>query len=247
MLQTWAAILSRRPSFLSNGEWKTIPWSLRTTEKDLTQHLFDEMLEIPKMLWYSDLYRQSPEGPEKLELRQMALLLANEIKSGLEQWKCKWLDRTNWRRPHEKILSRIDPDLPMLRYQHPDHPTGFFELPALVYPNGAIFAATCNYNAAMLIIYDTCRTLGGLEDRSAQLSVAREICQSMSYFLMYLPSSMMGRIAFAIVAAYDTLPEGAAEREYLKKVFHSCNGGTWRQFEDFVCELSALRRHLNEE
>lgn len=196
------------------------------------------MLDIPLMLWYYDKYQHSSETVERSALHKTASKIAKQIQAGLSTWKSEWLDRATWRRPHEQTLEQLDSDLPIFRYPNPNDPTQNIEPTPLVYPNGALFAVICNYNAALIIVHDTVRRLEGHEDFSLQISVAREICRSMSYFLMYLLPSRLGRIAFALVTAYDNLPVDGPEREYLADVYHSCAGGSWRRFDDFLQEFS---------
>lgn len=239
---TWCAIRKRQPTFLARKEWKTIPWTLGTTSKDMMQYLFDEMLEIPTMLWYRDQYKATDEKSTKIHLYETACKTAAEVKASLQRWKSTWLDPVVWRRPHEKNLTKIDPNLPVFRYPNPENPDELLEPPDMVYPNGALLAAVMNYHAALLIVNDTIRELEGRGEDPASVESAHEICRSMNYFLVHLPASMLGRVAQACVVAYELYPEAGIEREYMAKAYDALVGGTWRKFEDFLKEFSILRR-----
>ncbi|ETS73802.1 hypothetical protein PFICI_14748 [Pestalotiopsis fici W106-1] len=240
---TWCAIRARRPTFLAKKEWKTVPWTLGTTSKDMMQYLFDDMLEIPNMLWYVDQCRGLKEKSTKVELYDKACSIAAKVKAGLERWKSTWLDPVIWRKPHEKNLRQMDPTLPVFRYPNPENPDEILEPPDMVYPNGALLAAVMNYHAALLIVNDAIRELEGRTEDAASVASAHEICRSMNYFLVNLPASMLGRVAQACVVAYDLYPEGGIERDYMAKAYDALVGGTWRRFEDFLDEFSILRRH----
>ncbi|KAI1842628.1 hypothetical protein JX266_011241 [Neoarthrinium moseri] len=238
--ETWGAIVSRKPSFLATPEWKTVPWSCGTTDKDLAQCLYDKMLEIPRLIWLFDQVTACCNLQEKGKLRKETSALAKDIALSLHQWKADWLDCVPQRRPYEKPLIHEDPTIPIFRYQDSSNTDTLIEPQALYYPNCAIFAAVCNYYAAILVVLDTVRLLNGQVRNQTQMTVAYEICRSMNYFLTQLPPSMLGRVAIPISAAYDTLPPGGVERKYLEDVYRSCVGGTWRSFKDFVQEFSVL-------
>ncbi|KAF3025074.1 hypothetical protein E8E14_014519 [Neopestalotiopsis sp. 37M] len=240
---TWCAIRARRPTFLAKKEWKTIPWSLGTTGKDMMQYLFDEMLEIPNMLWHVDQCRGLKEKSKKVEIYAKACTIAATVKANLERWKSTWLDPVIWRKPHEKNLRQMDPTLPVFRYPNPENPDEIVEPPDMVYPNGALLAAVMNYHAALLMVNDAIRELEDRTEDAASVASAHEICRSMNYFLVNLPASMLGRVAQACVVAYDLYPEGGIERDYMAKAYDALVGGTWRCFDDFLQEFSILRRH----
>ncbi|KAI1839911.1 hypothetical protein JX266_013880 [Neoarthrinium moseri] len=235
---TWGAILARRPSFLASQPWKTIPWSSGSTEKDFAQHLFDEMLEIPRLLSYYDQFKNNGNSHEREYLHKRIAKLATDIDSRLCQWKQDWIDRIPQRRPWEVMFTHPSHGLPIFRYTDPNNPTNLIEPPSLFYPNCAVFSAVCNHYAAILVVLEVIRLLDGQPRDQNQLAVAHEICRSCNYFMLHLPYSMMGRVVMAVTAAYDILPPGGIERRYLEELYPCCVGGTWRVFENFVEEFS---------
>ncbi|KAI1840194.1 hypothetical protein JX266_013595 [Neoarthrinium moseri] len=241
LVTTWGAILARKPSFLASQPWKTIPWSTGSTEKDFAQHLFDEMLEIPTLLWYYDQFRTNNNHHERNGLQKKVIKLAIEIDSRLRQWKEDWIDRISERRSWEVTVTHPDHDFPVFMYMDPNDHASFIEPPSLFYPNCAIFSAVCNHYSALLVVLEVIRLLEGQPRTQTQIIVAREICRSCVYLTLRLPYSMMGRVATAMAAAYDILPPGGIERRYLEKLYTYCAGGTWRIFEDFIQEFSVFR------
>ncbi|KAH8701813.1 hypothetical protein BGW36DRAFT_404733 [Talaromyces proteolyticus] len=89
----WAIhfLRSRRSSFLSQEEWKTLPWE-KPDKKDALQSLLDEVLEIPALLEQFEEYKslvasKSLSSSEDHIMKEALWARADYIQTQLNQWK----------------------------------------------------------------------------------------------------------------------------------------------------------------
>jgi hypothetical protein len=70
-------VVVRKPTFLNEEAWKTVPWSAGTSTKDILHHLLDLTVEIPALLEEADnlttMALMSPPDDVDLQSRRVQL------------------------------------------------------------------------------------------------------------------------------------------------------------------------------
>ncbi|KAJ6787975.1 hypothetical protein PWT90_09995 [Aphanocladium album] len=216
----FAAITTRSPTFLAQPDWKHVPWSsAKSSPKDMFQHLLDHMVELPALLAYADQNNRCAgvrSAAEMGRLQQQLWTLATNIEQDLYQWKQEKADRYPGGQPIELAVQVEDA---LAFFPCRDHATGeVVHATTLVYPDPVLAQAMCHYYAALILVFsaDTRPRAAG---RSDIYSLACCICRIMGYFARTVPSGLASRVAFPFRLAYDCLPEGGVEREYVDEAF----------------------------
>lgn len=234
----FAAITTRLPTFLAHPEWKHVPWSAGSTPKDLLQHLLDHVVEIPALLAYADRLKNCSPAKSPVEtsrLQEELWTFADRIEQALYQWKREWADSYPGGQPTE-LSARIQDNLSTFRRQ--DRITGeIICSTTLVYPDPVLAQAMCYYYAALILVFSADARPRETE-LSDMYSLACSICRIMGFFARTVPSGLASRVAFPFRLAYDCLPEGSIERDYVEEAFR------WiakRRFsQEWECTLDGL-------
>lgn len=177
------------------------------------------MVELPALLAYVDRVNSwsgSKSAAELGRLQQELWTLAANIERDLYQWKQEKADRYPGGEPRE-LPVEIEDTLSFFRYQ--DRLTGeVVSATTFVYPDPVLAQAMCHYYAALILVLSA-----DTRPRDAELpdiySLACSIYRVMGYFARTVPSGLASRVAFPFRLAYDCLPEGGIERDYINEVF----------------------------
>jgi hypothetical protein len=228
--QVVGALVCRSPTFLAQEEWKTIPWSTGSSSKDLLQHLLDVVVNIPSVLaQFDSLVEASKTGSMSCSEanHQQTILWASSagIKHCLQQWKREWADTYPFGQPYEVPTRNEDStafviscnQLPTFRCR--DLTTMRIVTPTMMaYPDPRMALAQCMYYASLLMLSGV-DTKPGEVRLDEQYSLACLICRSMEYCMKVLLGGHINRVLFPLRVAYDILPDGDIEREWVTEVF----------------------------
>jgi hypothetical protein len=230
--QVVASILCRSPTFLAKDEWKSAPWSTGSSSKDLVQHLLDVAVDIPSVLAQFDNFVEATKGcylssSDSYYQQTMLSTSLADTKRRLQQWKRQWADTYPFGQPYEVPAQNEDLQgpapfstlgnlLPTFRCR--DLTTMEITAPTtLAYPDPQMAVALCMYYASTLV-------LSGVVTRpeEAQLyeryELACLICRSMEYCMQTLLGGHINRVLFPLRVAFDILPNGDIEREWVQEV-----------------------------
>jgi len=227
-----AAIGSRSPTFLANHEWKTIPWSIDPSSKDLGQHILDHFADIPTLLAEFDILAGAPADansgtcPGNPDRRATFCSLLVGLEHRLHEWKREYADPRG--QPFEEPLPVKDPTelqttptpgnlLPIFRCRDVN---GEIFTPTLIsYPDPDLACALCIYYSSLLVIsvFDI-RTEGKIQPQE-QYNLACYVCRSMEYFTKILSKDNLAQVLFGLRVAYDTFPMWDVERRWVEDVF----------------------------
>jgi hypothetical protein len=231
-MQISTATACRTPTFLAREEWKTLPWSANSSEKDLVQHLLDHLADIPGLLAQYDSLMAATRAnslplSEILDRRAMFELSVADIQHRLYKWKREYADPAG--QPFE-VPNQVEdlggPDDPSNRdFRFPifrcrDMSSGtLISPPPIAYPDPELARALCLYYAALLTVsFVDIRKEGGLLPHE-RYDLACVICRSTAYTLQAVPNHSH-RVLGSLRVAYDTLPEGGIERQWVVNMFH---------------------------
>jgi hypothetical protein len=199
-------------------EWKTVPWSSGSTNKDIVQLLFDDVVELPAYLEQYDRFQgliKSSASPIEITSTHAYLSSwATKIEQRLCAWYKSWVDNYPGGKPVEHI-SHSDNSFPLFRCRDTD--TQVIIVPTIfMYPDFTLALALCIYYAAYLILARSdVRTVGFMHP-DIRYQFACKICRSMEYCFRTSPGQSISRIAFTLRVAYEFLPEGV-ERQYVRE------------------------------
>ncbi|KAH8586799.1 hypothetical protein B0O99DRAFT_48036 [Bisporella sp. PMI_857] len=223
------AIGCRTPTFLAKEEWKTIPWSI--SPKGFVQHLLDVMADIPTLLAYHDSLKSATKAnsiSRSQMLGQRTILQASvaDIEYRLHKWKIEHTDPISGPSefPGQGEVPRglqsplaSDTQFPIFRCR--DQLSGELISPtAITYPEPELARALLLYYSALLTIsFVDMRTEGKLGPYE-QYRLACLICRSIEYSIRAVPNHAT-RVMGPLRAAFDALPEGGVERQWVQDVF----------------------------
>ncbi|OAX82058.1 hypothetical protein ACJ72_03600 [Emergomyces africanus] len=222
------ALITRRPTFLANEEWKTIPFSAGSSSRDMMHHLLDQVVDIPSYLAQFDRFMEGLNSgyisyTEVAATQGMLWSLVSDLDQRLRQWKTDWIDAAPARQPTEVIIQDSDP-FPIFRCR--DLTSMDIITPTtLVYPDLRIAHTMCVYYASHLILSaaDTRPRPSTSLQPKQQYEFACNICRSMEYFIRKIPGNLVNRMAFPLRVAFDVMPESSVEREYIVNIFRLVN------------------------
>lgn len=218
------AIFDRKRCFLEKDEWKTIPWSLFPEEKTMVTWVQDIMCNVPGLLEDYDALSAPNLSPEmyQFRLKNLSAKINNHLKL-LSDWRALW----------EQLYPGICHEMPS---QFPQSPFS----KALHYHDIEVANGLMLYNALYIRLSELGMRLLGpdydyrqvaketsfkctnplLNHAGASLhDAAIEICRSVEYHLSP-PHGSAGAffIIFPLKKAYDVLPSGTAEKEWLEAI-----------------------------
>ncbi|KAI1839483.1 hypothetical protein JX266_014306, partial [Neoarthrinium moseri] len=145
---SWFSVINRSPTFLANTGWKTIPWSLNASRKDVLNNLVDRIVEIPNLLALENEINGMEKGKDYLALAARILIAAKAINQDLRTWKHTWTVLGH-AVVSEKVVSADF--IPVFEYI--DGTTGDLVRPTVFMFHDAIaFQALCHYYGALLVV-----------------------------------------------------------------------------------------------
>ncbi|RDW68937.1 Zn(II)2Cys6 transcription factor domain-containing protein [Aspergillus mulundensis] len=218
-----ASFTARKPSFLAQENWKTVPWSAGTTPKNILHYLLDLAVEIPGFLsQYDDLQAGidlNILSPHEKSVKQIALWNGvGDLTNRFTLWKINSVDGYPDGPPAEVPAAVEDAaQFPIFRCR--DLRTGAVITPTkFEYPDLLLTQTMCIYYTARLILssVDTRPTdrVGPLE----QYQLACGICRSLEWYILKSPGNMINRLAFPVRVAWEAFPDGGPERRFLWEV-----------------------------
>lgn len=225
-----AALVTRRPTFLAEEEWKTIPWSAGTTKKDILHHLLDLAVEIPSLLGQSDDFQAATQQPGMLSPHEKATKQATlwngvaDLTERFLQWKRDWVDQYPDGPPREvdpsTPFSPKEDDEPFPIFQCRDLRTGaVFAPPKFLYPDLRLAQTMCVYYAFRLILSTVdSRAPGQAISPMEQYALGCGICRSLEWYILTAPGNMINRLAFPVRVAWEVFPAGGPEQCFMYDV-----------------------------
>ncbi|CZR63629.1 uncharacterized protein PAC_13526 [Phialocephala subalpina] len=227
------ALICRSRTFLASEDWKIIPWSARSSTKDLTQHLLDHVADIPALLGQFDSLTESAKTgslSSSKALDQQAILRTTvaDAKCRLHRWKKEWVDTYPIGQPYEVPAQTGDSGRPMTflssKSQLPifrcrDLITKEIITPTLLaYPDPQLALTLCIYYGALILLL----RIDTRPDETQLPEIyyhACLVCRSMEYCIREPSGTLMKRVGFSLRVAYDALPKGDIEAQWVEKVF----------------------------
>ncbi|KAI1839294.1 hypothetical protein JX266_014495, partial [Neoarthrinium moseri] len=143
---SWFSVINRSPTFLANTGWKTLPWSLNASRKDVLNNLIDRIVEIPNLLALENEINGMEKGKDYLALAAQILIAAKAIDQDLRTWKHTWTVLGHAVVSEEVISADFIPV-----FEYIDGTTGDIVRPTVFMFHDAIaFQALCHYYGALL-------------------------------------------------------------------------------------------------
>jgi hypothetical protein len=216
--------VNRKQSFLDREDWKTIPWSTGTTEKNLLHYLLDLVVEIPKWLEYSDDIREGslrPSGMGQAELRVKQAYLWNgidDLTARMKQWWNDWVACYPTGPPGERERREDDDPFPIFRRLNL-RTMEVFEPPKADYPDLLLCQTICVYASTLLVLTTADSRPAGAISRPEKYELACDITRSLEWYVRHAPGNMINRLAFQVRIAWIAFPAGGPEREFLRDIF----------------------------
>ncbi|KAH6676004.1 hypothetical protein B0J14DRAFT_376328 [Halenospora varia] len=227
------ALICRSRTFLASEDWKIIPWSARSSTKDLTQHLLDHVADIPALLGQFDSLTESVKTgslSSSKALDQQAILRTTvaDVKCRLHRWKKEWVDTYPIGQPYEVPTQTGDSGRPMTflssESQLPifrcrDLITKEIITPTLLaYPDPQLASTLFIYYGALILLL----RIDTRPDETQLPEIYHHaclVCRSMEYCIRESSGTLMKRVGFSLRVAYDALPKGDIEAQWVEKVF----------------------------
>ncbi|GES58262.1 C6 finger-domain-containing protein [Aspergillus terreus] len=215
-----AALASRQPSFFASEEWKTVPWSAGTTQKDILHHLLDLTVEVPALLAQHDELQTAVEpvmGAHEKTVKQTALWNGvADLTGRLLQWKTTWVDGYPDGPPRE-VEATPTGQFPV--FQCRDLRTGAVITPTkFVYPDLRLAQTMCLYFTTRLILSSVDTRPEGRVGPPEQYALGCGICRTLEWYILTAPGNMINRLAFPVRVAWEVFPDGGPERQFLYEV-----------------------------
>ncbi|KAJ5132085.1 hypothetical protein N7448_006243 [Penicillium atrosanguineum] len=221
MIQIGGALAARKPSFLAEEEWKTIPWSAGTTTKDILHHLLDLAADIPGLLAQSDAFQEkqleSVMSTHEIAVKQSTLWNGiTELTAKLRQWVIDWVECYPDGAPRE-VEQTEDQDFPI--FQRRDLRTGAIFTPTKIsYPNLLLAQTMCLYYSFRLILSSVDKRPVDRVTPMEQYDLGCGICRTLEWYILTAPGNMINRLAFPTRVAWEAFPDGGPERQFLVEV-----------------------------
>ncbi|KAJ5964007.1 uncharacterized protein N7479_003883 [Penicillium vulpinum] len=215
------ALAARQPSFLAREEWKTIPWSAGTTQKDILHHLLDLATEIPGLLAKSDAFKEAQitsfMGAQEMAVKQSTLWNGiRELTARFYQWYVDYVVAYPDGPPQE-AEQHGDQGFPI--FQRRDLRTGATFTPTrFTYPTLLLAQTMCLYYAVRLILSSIDSRPEDRVTPMEQYDLACGICRSLEFYILTAPGNMINRLAFPTRVAWEAFPDGGPERRFMVEV-----------------------------
>ncbi|PYH85519.1 C6 finger domain protein [Aspergillus uvarum CBS 121591] len=231
-----AALVHRKPTFLSSEEWLTVPWSCDGPPKDILQHLLDVAVHTPGYLSQIDdlqaALRNPAVSPSELVTMQSAIWVrAHELQSMLQTWKRTYADTYAGGGPREECGLDVHPNtrkseadgrgadvFPVFRCRDPST-MQITVATNLVYPDLLLATSMCYYWALNLVITATHTGLVDVLGLQERYEFACNICRSMKYYTQMVPGCLVSRVMFVLRTAFDNFPDGMVEKQSMAELF----------------------------
>ncbi|OKL55882.1 hypothetical protein UA08_08843 [Talaromyces atroroseus] len=242
----WAgvALADRKPSFMADNVWKTVPWSAGTTKKDLLDYLVDLVVEVPALLGEHDdlITAQESQILGRGELRAKQARLWNRISdltSRFFQWKKEHVDCYPGGPVKEARIPQGPDPFPVFRCRDL-RSMKIIEPPPLVYPDLRLIQTMSFYYASRLILSSIDDRPEGAISMAEKYQLACGIARSLEDYLRRAPGNMINRLAFSTRVAWEAFPSGGVERGFMAQVFNLVEKRhSLRLWGSFMPELSA--------
>jgi Fungal specific transcription factor domain len=241
------ALVDRKPSFMAEDIWKTVPWSAETTKKDLLHYLTDLVVEIPALLGEHDDLATTQESQilGRGELRAKQARLWNGISDltlRFLQWKKENVDCYPGGPVKEARTPQGSDPFPVFRCRDL-RSMEIIEPPPLVYPDLRLLQTMCFYYSSRLILSSIDDRPEGAIGMAEKYYLACGIARSLEDYLRRAPGNMINRLAFSTRVAWEAFPAGGVEREFMAEVFNLVEKRhSLRLWGSFMPELSAQGR-----
>ncbi|KAF4767855.1 hypothetical protein N7455_000055 [Penicillium solitum] len=217
-----AALAARQPSFLAREDWKTIPWSAGTTQKDILHHLLDLATSVPGLLAASDAFKEaqitSVMGTQEMAVKQSTLWNGiRELTASFYKWYEDWVVAYPDGPPQE-AEQHGDQGFPI--FQRRDLRTGATFTPTrFTYPNLLLAQTMCVYYAVRLVLSSIDTRPDDRVSPMEQYDLGCGICRSLEFYILTAPGNMINRLAFPTRVAWEAFPDGGPERRFMVEVF----------------------------
>ncbi|RAL04165.1 Zn(II)2Cys6 transcription factor domain-containing protein [Aspergillus ibericus CBS 121593] len=220
-----AALVHRKPSFLAEKDWLTVPWPGDGPSKDILQRLLDVAVHIPGYLSQIDeftaLLKAGTKPPSELVTLQSAIWeRANELQGLLQMWKSMYADTYPAGGPWEESHYRADPDdnFPRFRCRNPSTMEVVIAR-NIMYPDLLLATSMSFYWALGLIISTTDPGLVSVLGLHERYQYACNICRSVKYYTTNIPGCLISRVMFVLRTAFDSFADGMIEKESMAEMF----------------------------
>lgn len=231
MAQIIASMTKMQPTFLSDHEWKTLPWSSNAPTKNILHQLLDHVADIADVLALHSQIElqslwQSTAPPEMNEWQRQLVSQARDIADRLREWKAEWADNYAQGQPYEV------PILPQNKLQHWD--TQGFQLPPCPHPRErrqgdsgtSIYYPDAILAHCMVLYYGSTVLLSRIGHEFLLVSdeetedICRRICRSVEYHIFFAPGGRGATaLMFALRQAYLWFPVDRPERGWMENLF----------------------------
>ncbi|GKZ56828.1 hypothetical protein AnigIFM60653_007987 [Aspergillus niger] len=220
-----AALVHRKPTFLAEKDWLTVPWPGDGPAKDILQRLLDVAVHIPGYLAQVDEFLASLKGgnkpPSELVNMQSAIWeRATELQGLLQVWKNMYADTYPLGGLWEESPSKADPtdDFPKFRCRNPSTMQVIVGQ-NIMYPDLLLATSMTFYWALGLIISTTDSGLVSVLGLQERYQYACNICRSMKYYTQNIPGCLISRVMFILRTAFDNFADGMVEKESMAEMF----------------------------
>lgn len=221
------------PSFLARDEWKTIPWSLNPSSKDILHHLLDHLADLSVLMAdFARLQRELESGhlspPELYTVHPALFASLKGFVARLQQWKAQWVDAYPYGQPYEIPQSdeRLDRGWGETSW-------GSFCLPPFICSRGPnpgpasnIYYPDIFLSRAMGIYYATVISIGRLDPLGEVIpdlelyDAACRLCRSCEYNIFFAPGNSGAlHSLFPLRVAHFYFQEGSQERAWMDGLF----------------------------
>ncbi|PYH96435.1 C6 finger domain protein [Aspergillus ellipticus CBS 707.79] len=220
-----AALVHRKPTFLADKDWLTVPWPGDAPTKDILQRLLDVAVRIPGYLSeideFSAFLKSGTKPPSELITMQTNIWeRATELQGQLQMWKTMYADTYPSGGPWEETLPEMNPtdDFPIFKCRNPST----LEVMAarnIIYPDLLLATALSFYWALSLIISASDTGLVSVLGRQERYQYACNICRSMKYYTQNIPGCLVSRVMFILRTAFDNFSDGMVEKDSMADLF----------------------------
>ena len=215
--QVTIAIASRKPTFLAQNEWKTIPWSGGFSPKDIMAALMEHMVDLPGILHQSDELEKKGSDVASSNAKKAELWYnIEDLEDRLREWKVKWADNYP---PGQVVAHEFQTRDSFPVFQYRDLNSGEIVTPLpLVFPDPQLARVLCFYYASMMLLCSAGRRPAQHSQKHAQFTFACLICRSMKYYINSVPGNMVNRMILPLSVALAGFPPGSIERTFVAEV-----------------------------
>jgi hypothetical protein len=208
------------------------------------EQLLEQVVDLPTILWRHDQYiavlRSGSKPPEEINALFMNLWASiTELEGRLRRWKYECADTYPAGQPFEVDYQGSD-QFPVFRYT--DSITcNTVTPPTIIYPDPQLARTLCMYYAAMLQLISVDRRPPGVNIEPERLEFAHLICRSIEYYIRNVPGNMINRMAFPLRVAYDSLPQGSLQRQFVERIFYLVEyRNSLKSWGKFIPDISTL-------